>query len=150
MAIFRDAIRALLAHVAWGNGSSPSDRSGIRFLRDAEMRAARLLADNLSAAQLTQYERWGYFDVIGGNTGRHYRVRRGVQLNVDELDRHGRPIRMLCFLPDGRLPISDMMLSQKLALELYELDALAIANHSPVWDPVMSGTLPLVRRYRRW
>jgi len=34
----------------------------------------------------------------------------------------------LCFTPQGHLPICDVMLAQKIALECFELDALAVAN----------------------
>lgn len=94
----------------------------------------QLLKDNLSAAQREQYERCNYFEVIGGTTGRRYRIRHGYQLNVEHLDDIGRRIRMLCFMPVGRLAVGDVMLAQKIALELFELDAVRIANKSIALD----------------
>jgi hypothetical protein len=41
---------------------------------------------------------------------------------------------MLCFEPQGQLPVGDVMLAQKIALELFESKALRVANASPTWD----------------
>ncbi len=49
-------------------------------------------------------------------------------MNVEQLDNKGRPLRLLCFMPEGDLVAGDMMLAQKLALELFESDALKVAN----------------------
>lgn len=99
-------------------------------------RGYQLLIDNLSRAQRDQYLTYRYFDVVGGDTGKRYRIRHGYQMNVEELDQKGRRRRLLCFLPAARLPVGDVMLAQKIALELFELDALQVAHHSPVWDDV--------------
>jgi hypothetical protein len=34
----------------------------------------------------------------------------------------------LCFVPGDLLPVGDIMLAQKLALELFEIEALKVAN----------------------
>ena len=94
-------------------------------------RAIQLFKQNLSPAQREQYERRYDFDVTGGDTGRRYRIRHGVQINVEHLDHTGRRIRLLCFVPEGRLAIGDVMLAQKIALELFEIDALKIAHKVP-------------------
>jgi hypothetical protein len=58
--------------------------------REAHARGIRLLKENLSSAQRAQYEKRGYFDVIGGDTGRRYRIRSGAQMNaVDRGTRSG-------------------------------------------------------------
>ncbi len=109
--------------------------------READARGFRLLQKNLSPAQRDQYERRGYFDVIGGETGRRYRIRSRSQANVDQLDKIGRTVRVLCFMPGGELVVGDVMLAQKLALELFEADALRVANKfSP--DPYQFGPMP--------
>jgi hypothetical protein len=95
------------------------------------LRGADLLMQNLSPDQRRQYTTCGYFDVIGGNSGNQYRIRRGYQMNVEELDAAGRRIRLLCFMPRGRLVTGDVMLAQKLALELFEGEVLRIANAVP-------------------
>ena len=41
---------------------------------------------------------------------------------------------MLCFEPQGQLPVGDVMLAQKVALELFESKALRVANASPTWE----------------
>jgi hypothetical protein len=94
----------------------------------AHLRGIRLLRQNLSPVQLRQYNLYGYFEVTGGQTGRRYRIKHGFQMNVEHLDAKGRPLCELCFMPEGGLVIGDVMLAQKLALELFERDALKAAN----------------------
>jgi len=81
--------------------------------------------------------RYGHFDVLGGDTGKRYRIKYGFQLNVELLDNRGRTKAVLCFVPEGSLVAGDVMLAQKLALELFESDTLKIANKFSV-------------DYRRW
>jgi len=95
---------------------------------EAEVRGLRLLRENLSPTQREQQERYGCFDVRGGDTGRRYRIKNGFQLNVEMLDNKGRTTAVLCFMPAGNLVAGDVMLAQKLALELFESDTLKIAN----------------------
>ena len=96
--------------------------------RTAEEKGFTLLKQWLSPVQLAQYEKYGYFEVMGGNSGKHYRIRPTRQMNVDELDQHGVRIAAWCFGPEGDLPIGDVMLAQKIALENNERAALALAN----------------------
>jgi len=98
------------------------------FSTEAEARGLRLLRENLSPTQREQQESYGYFDVLGGDTGRRYRIKNGLQLNVELLDNKGRTKAVLCFMPEGNLVAGDVMLAQKLALELFESDTLKIAN----------------------
>ena len=51
-------------------------------------------------------------------------------MNVMELDYIGQPVCRWCFVPDGSLVAGDVMLTQKIALETNERDALAVANRS--------------------
>ncbi len=107
----------------------------------AHVRGMRLLDENLTPVQRDQYERYGYFDVAGGETGRRYRIRNGFLMNVEQLDIKNRPVRVLCFMPEGDLVVGDMMLAQKLALELFESDTLKVANEfSP--PPFSIGPMP--------
>ena len=96
--------------------------------RAAEERALALLKQWLSPAQLAQYQKYGHFEVTGCHSGKRYRIRGSQQMNVDELDEHGARTVALCFGPEGDLPIGDVMLAQKIALENDELAALAVAN----------------------
>ena len=93
-------------------------------------RALQLLKANLSVSQLREYENFGCFEVIGGATGRRYRICQGHQMNVEQLDRSGRRASVLCFAPEGGLPVADVMLAQKCALELFETDTLHVANRA--------------------
>jgi hypothetical protein len=95
------------------------------------------LKRNLSLSQLAQYEEHYFFDVIGGDSGSRYRIHHGRQMNVEQLAANSRRTRVLCFTPEdrlsalgyvSRLPIGDILLAQKLALELFERDALTVAN----------------------
>ena len=97
----------------------------------AQERSFRLLVDNLSATQRQQFARHRYFDVIGGDTGKTYRIREGYFLNVDRLDQTGISTLVLCFGPEGHLPMGDILLAQKLALELVEANTLQVANALP-------------------
>ncbi len=49
-------------------------------------------------------------------------------MNVQLLDTKGRPACWLCFVPKGKLVVGDIMLAQKLALELFEPQTLKVAN----------------------
>ena len=96
--------------------------------RDAQSKAIQLLKQHLTPEQREQYEKRSYFYVSGGNSGRIYRIRHGAQMNVEQLDQGGKRVRMLCFMPEGGLAVGDVMLAQKIALELFETEALKIAH----------------------
>jgi hypothetical protein len=93
-----------------------------------EGRSLWLLRNWLSRAQWAQFAEQGYFEVVGGETGKQYRIYAGAAANVCEVDEKGRPKLGLCFRPIGELPIGDVMLSQKIALESCESRALAVAR----------------------
>jgi hypothetical protein len=125
MASFRERVRQLFVLV-WAGVHRW--RHGVLFDFYARDRAAQLLTQSLSAIQLDQLNRHGYFEVIGGDTGGRYRIRLGQQMNVERLDKYGKVVCLMCFLPQGRLPLADIMLAQKCALELFEQEADAVAN----------------------
>ena len=93
-----------------------------------EGRSLRLLRDWLSPVQRAQFAKKGYFEVVGGETGKQYRIYPGAMSNVCEIDEKGRPGLGLCFRTMGELPIGDVMLAQKIALESCESSALAVAR----------------------
>ena len=102
--------------------------------READDRGIRLLIENLSPSQRAQYDAYGYFEVIGGETGKRYRITKGYQMNVLEIGKNGKRTRSLCFAPNGGLVLGDVMLAQKLALELFESNAHEVANWaSPIF-----------------
>jgi hypothetical protein len=85
-----------------------------------DSRSRRLLEEWLSPSERSVLEQKGYFDVVGGTTGKRYRIFPATSMNVIELDERGCELRGLCFLPRGNLPIGDTMLAQKIALETAE------------------------------
>jgi len=96
-----------------------------------ENRAIRgmfLLRQWLSPQQRQQLECFNYFEVVGCDSGKSYRIQQGVCQNVFELDSDGRPRVGWCFVPQGNLVPGDVMLAQKIALETDEWGALAIAK----------------------
>jgi hypothetical protein len=95
-----------------------------------EQKAVALLQPWLSPEQAEQYSSYRYFEVIGSDTGKRYRIRHGRMMNVDELDSVGNKVCEWCFLPEGKLAAGDVMLAQKIALEAFESQALAVANRS--------------------
>ena len=124
MSVFRQGLRDLMRLILDAEVSKKAARE----------RAIQLLKQNLSPDQLQQFERLGQFEVIGGDTARRYRIRRGHQMNVELLDKNGRRFCCLCFRPEGTLATADVMLAQKIALELFEVHALKVANKVPVLD----------------
>jgi hypothetical protein len=100
-----------------------------------EARGRRLLREWLSPAQRKQFDSEGYFDVIGCNTGRRYRIHYGTASNVREISETGHHKMGLCFVPQGDLAPGDVMLAQKIALETAEYAALGVANRFPPIPP---------------
>jgi hypothetical protein len=93
-------------------------------------RGLKLLKANLTSGQLYDLLTYRRFDVVGGASGRIYRINLTGARNVEELDRQGNCARRLCFFPEGQLVAGDVVLAQKVALEAFETEALAIANMS--------------------
>jgi hypothetical protein len=113
----------------------------------ARARSLQLLDQNLSYAQRLQFARYNYFEVIGSDTAKRYRIGAVPAFNVAELDESGSCERLLCFGPRGGLPIGDVMLAQKMALELYETEAISVANTSALFGVGMEPTsLRILRR----
>jgi len=97
------------------------------FELESNARGVILLRSWLSPTQLRSYDRFEYFDVIGGDSGGIYRIHHGKQANIEQLDRAGEPVCAWCLVPEGDLVPGDVMLAQKIALETNERAALAIA-----------------------
>jgi hypothetical protein len=92
-----------------------------------EARGQRFLRHWLSTSQRKQFDTSEYFDVIGCDTGKTYRIHYGRNLNVHELDEEGHPKMGWCFVPKNFLVAGEVMLAQKIALETFEVDALEVA-----------------------
>lgn len=101
---------------------------------DAEKRGINLLKEWLSPEQLAQYESYRYFDVIGRQSGKRYRIRYGTGMNITQIGSGGKVEAGLCFVPGEPLVAGDVMLAQKIALETDEWNALAVAKKfRPTW-----------------
>jgi hypothetical protein len=96
--------------------------------KNPEERGRRLLRQWLSAEQRRQFDTLNFFEVVGSDTGRRFRIQYGSAANVGELNEAGRLIMGWCFVPRGQLVPGDVMLAQKIALETDETAALAVAN----------------------
>ena len=104
-------------------GCTQSERRGINFLKEW-----------LSPEQLAQFESYRYFDVIGRQSGKRYRIRYGTAMNVCEMNSRGKIAAGWCFVPNETLVAGDVMLAQKIALETDEWRALAVAiKFIPIW-----------------
>jgi hypothetical protein len=97
-----------------------------------EERGVNLLREWLSPEQRAQFDAKRYFDVIGCNSGKRYRIHYGETTNVHEIGDDDLPSVGWCFMPVGSLVAGDVMLVQKIALETYEYGALAVANRCPI------------------
>jgi hypothetical protein len=92
----------------------------------AEQKALMLLKERLSPCQRARFESYGHFEVIGSRTSKRYRIRGNRVVNID--DERGVLVVTWCFGPERSLPMGDIMLAQKIALENDEEAALAIAS----------------------
>ena len=97
-----------------------------------EARGVSLLREWLSPEQRAQFDAKRYFDVIGCDSGKRYRIHYGDITNVHEIGDDDLPSVGWCFMPVGSLVAGDVMLAQKIALETYEYSALAVANRFPI------------------
>jgi hypothetical protein len=97
----------------------------------AEEKALQLLLENLEENQAEIFKQTGAIPVVA-KSGRRYSIRKGTSGNVDELvDQSDVKKARLCFHPsDYSIPVYDVMLAQKLMLEICEEDARRIANFS--------------------
>jgi hypothetical protein len=94
----------------------------------ASVRGMQLLFDNLTPAQLRQYDAYGYFEITGGSTGKTYRIEYGSSGNIVEMDKKGNPVCRMCVMTEMPLVPGDVMLAQKIGLEVDEKATLAVAN----------------------
>lgn len=81
---------------------------------EAERTAKRILWDSLSDMQRQEFSEGLTFTVIGGVTGRKYTINFGAVSNVQSGERR------YCAIPKGKLPMGDILLAQKLAIEANE------------------------------
>lgn len=128
--------RSRPTYMAWDLAGMRTVRPGVaevwhtyeRENREAEKKARKLLEEHLTKEQLECFKKNGYFYVIGNSTGRKYRIEKGRQMNVYLVDKQNRKVQGYCFVPVGNLAMGDVLLSQKISLELDEEAALKVAN----------------------
>ena len=120
--------RAMLREIWRRTVSLVSECMGDDRRTSAYQRGLELLKGNLTSTQLKQFLACRCFEVVGGESGRTYRITLAGPMNVEELNKEGRCVGRLCFLPEGHLVDGDIMLAQKVALEAFEAEVLAIAN----------------------
>jgi hypothetical protein len=93
--------------------------------RRARERSLNLLVRCLTPAQRTEFERTSAFKVRG-KSGQQYRITYATTANIEVLSQSGMVVSRLCAGPLG-VPISAVMLAQKLMLEAQESEFLRIA-----------------------
>jgi hypothetical protein len=96
--------------------------------KSPESRGQRLHYEWLSPQQRAQFDAHKYFEVVGSDSGKRYRITYGDAANIHELDEQGEPVAGWCFVPAARLVPGDVMLAQKISLETCEAQVLAVAN----------------------
>ena len=139
---FDDLVR--VERLRRGIGSSAGPLSLAQRQELAKDRATALLLDSLSACQRHQYKDHRYFDVIGGESGKRYRIWHRTMQNIEELGAQGERRCIWCVHP-ADVPLCDVLLAQKTALESFERDTLRIANGYSDW-PTRCGTdIPEIR-----
>ena len=95
--------RFLLRQIWWLTNSLVSVTIAMGDTRRslAYKRGLELLKANLTASQLNDFLTYRCFDVVGGLSGRTYRIRLAGAMNVEEIDGRGRRLGRLCFFPEG-------------------------------------------------
>ena len=115
-----ECARSVRALRAWYRTTAAAD--------NPEARGTTLLREWLCPQQRAQFDAEGYFDVVGCDSGKRYRIHHGTSMNVHEMDDAGHSKLGWCFVPNRRLAAGDVMLAQKIALETCEHKALTVAN----------------------
>lgn len=116
---YREALN--IAEGAWFEASSP-------ISPEAEAKGWALLLEHLTDKQRVEVEKFKHFTVIGSNSKEEYLINTsgGTSFNISNKKRR----MAYCFKPNGGLCKGDVYLSQKLALETREPEALRVANQA--------------------
>jgi hypothetical protein len=97
---------------------------------EAKARSFALLRAWLSPVQLAEFEKTGGKSfTVTGSQGTRWRISTGL---TAELADDGAVVALWCFGPQGELPIGDVMLARKIALETDEAGTRAIANRQTI------------------
>jgi len=138
-------VRGLRRRVAPGSAERAVSDTPMRHLLAgpplavAERRARDLLLRMLSGKQRREFELCGYFSVEAPGRGRFW-ILPWRSLNVVE------PVTGDCYcgMPEGRLPVYDLMLAQKLLLENDPQHFFSVANRHPNFALHPRNTRPAV------
>ena len=82
----------------------------------SEAPGLRLLRHWLSPSQRAQFDDLGYFEVVGCDSGRRYRIYCGSAMNVYEMDHAGCLYVGRCFMPVGNLVAGDVMHNRRVSI----------------------------------
>lgn len=102
------------------------------FIRD---KSIKLFLSNLSDKQRNEYDKYRAITAVGNDTGTKYTINCAsvaVMYNISynqEFNRH-----RICFRPKDDLPLYDIFLAQKIALECFENETLKVANKGTTYD----------------
>jgi len=108
-----------------------------RISQEAEHKADRTLREFLTVAQRETWDHHRFIVIHGGASnspyilvGRsHTNIYRSELSHMTFFRGRARMFRKLCFIPRQQLPLGDVILLQKLALETNETETLALANN---------------------
>lgn len=101
----------------------------IQARKEAEIRARKLLEDNLSPRELQELRENKFF-FVHAPSGRKYKIEEGSHGNVKLVDpNNDNHLAALCAQPNG-VPEGDSTLAQKLMIMCDEAAFLRVANHS--------------------
>jgi hypothetical protein len=95
--------------------------------KERNAKAVALLRDALSIEQREDFDNHNYFYVIGGESGKRFRIDNGRAGNVKLLE-GDRIMQSLCAHPAMRCPNEDTMLVQMIMLEHMENQFVDTAN----------------------
>lgn len=97
----------------------------------AERRSWEYLLEWLTSKQLEQWQQRNWFDVVGNVTGAVYTIEPPRSFNIVQWCHCGNyPFLRICVVPKRRLPPGDVLVTQKLGLELDEEETYRVANKS--------------------
>lgn len=101
-------------------------REEAKDVRRANRRALTLLLKQLSPEQRQTFRTLGYFFVTGAHSSDRYCIRAEMNANIDVLDHGTETHYRLCVLPNGGVPIYDVMAAQLLYLQDPQTEKLLI------------------------
>lgn len=105
----------------------PSDFAVVSDLVRAHKRSMELLESWLSEEQLASLQERQTFEVVGGTSGRRYRLHQKYSFGIEILEGPDAG-DLLCVVPQGASALGDILLAQKIGLETNERATLQRAN----------------------